>query len=95
MTKKATAIVGYLGIIGFIIAYCAGDKEAAKFDLNQGLVLAIAEIVCAVVGQIPYIGFLFSLVSLACFVLSIIGIINACNEVEKPLPVVGDIQVLK
>ena len=39
MDKKVTGIVAYLSWIGLIIAFCAGDKEGAKFHLNQALVI--------------------------------------------------------
>jgi uncharacterized membrane protein len=71
--------------------------------VNQGLALAIVEIVCWVVfgilGRIPLIGWLFVviewLVSLACLVLAVIGIVNAVNGKAKELPVVGKIRIVK
>lgn len=94
MNKKATAIVAYIGIIGFLIAYLAGDKEGAKFDLNQGLVLAIANIICGIIAYIPVIGFLGSICSIVVFVFMIVGIINAAKSIEKPLPLIGGIKIL-
>lgn len=38
MDKKTTGIVSYITLIGWLIAFCAGDKEGAKFHLNQSLV---------------------------------------------------------
>ena len=56
MDKKVTSIVSYCTIIGWLVAYLAGDKENAKFHLNQGLVLGIfgtgIEIILSVVGAI-------------------------------------------
>lgn len=37
MDKKTTGIVAYLTWIGLVIAFVAGDKEGAKFHLNQAL----------------------------------------------------------
>ena len=34
-TKKVTSIVAYLSWIGLLIAFVAGDREGAKFHLNQ------------------------------------------------------------
>ena len=39
MDKKTTSWVSYITFIGWIIAYLAGDKEGAKFHLNQSLVI--------------------------------------------------------
>lgn len=56
MDKKVTGILSYLGLLWFV-AYFAGDKENAKFHLNQGLVLMICAIGGSiVVGVISFIG---------------------------------------
>jgi len=95
MNKKATAILSYLGIILWLIAYLAGDKENTKFDLNQGLVLALANIICSVCSSvIPYVGFVFSIIGIVIFVFQIMGIINACKGEEKELPLIGGIKIL-
>ena len=39
MDRKMTGVVGYLTWIGLLIAFVAGDREGAKFHLNQALVL--------------------------------------------------------
>ena len=41
MNKKTTGIIAYITWIGWIVAFCAGDKEGAKFHLNQALVILI------------------------------------------------------
>lgn len=48
MNKKTTGIIAYITWIGWIVAFCAGDKEGAKFHLNQALVILIGQIVAAV-----------------------------------------------
>ena len=88
MEKNVTSIICYIGLIGWLIDYLAGDKEGAKFHLNQGLVLALF----AFIGVIPVIGWL---VSVVVFVFAIVGIINACNDQEKALPIIGGIKILK
>lgn len=96
MNKKVTSILAYLGIICWLIAFLAGDKENAKFDLNQGLVLALVEIVFGLLGKvISGFGFIFWLIDVVCFVFAIIGIVNACKGEEKPLPLIGGIKILK
>ncbi len=100
MDKKVTGIIAYLTIIGWVIAYCAGDKEGAKFHLNQALVVAIGGIAISVLSVIlvfiPIIGTIVSsLLSLAIFVYSILGIIFAAQEQDKELPLIGSIKILK
>ena len=42
MDTKTTSIVAYITWIGLLIAFCAGDREGAKFHLNQALVIFAA-----------------------------------------------------
>lgn len=99
MNKKTTAIFAYVGAICWpfwLIGFFAGDKEGAKFDLNQGLVLLLANIILGVVAIIPVVGAIITCVGgLACFVFAIMGIVNASKEVEKELPLIGKIKLLK
>ena len=39
MDKKMTGIVAYITWFGLIIALVAGDKEGAKFHINQSLAI--------------------------------------------------------
>ena len=56
-------------------------------------------ILSAIFVLIPVISFLAIIISslfgILCFVLMIVGIINAANKSEKPLPIIGKIQILK
>ena len=103
MDAKVTGIVSYLSWIGWVIAFFAGDKEGAKFHLNQSLVIMIGmtvlSILSVVAGVIPVVGLIISLVvgilSIALFVFWIMGLIAACKQEEKAVPVIGNIQLLK
>lgn len=103
MNAKVTGIVSYISWVGWLIAFLAGDKEGAKFHLNQSLVLMICmtvlSIISAIAGYIPVVGLIISLVvglcCLALLVLWIMGLIAAIKEEEKPLPIIGNIQLLK
>lgn len=96
MDKKVTGIVAYLTAIGLIIAFVAGDREGAKFHLNQALVLVLANIILGMLGAIPLIGWLFSVVG-GIFVLIcwIIGLVAAIRDEEKEVPLLGSIKILK
>lgn len=107
MDKKVTSIFAYLGIIFWLVAYLAGDKEGAKFHLNQGLALSLVDIVVFIVlgiagrflAYIPVVNLVFGFVS-ACIsavilIFHIVGIVYACQENEKPLPLIGEIQLIK
>ncbi|MCQ2523548.1 MAG: hypothetical protein MJ123_04350 [Lachnospiraceae bacterium] len=99
MDKKTTGIIAYLTIVGWLIAYLTGDKEGAKFHLNQSLVLAIAEIVLSIISgvlsHIPFGGLISWACSIALFVFWILGFVSAIKDEEKPVPVIGTIQILK
>ena len=94
MDKKTTGIIAYITIIGWLIAFLAGDKEGAKFHLNQALVLGIAELIVGILSNIPIIRYFAWILSLLLFVLWIMGLISACKDEEKPLPIIGGIKLL-
>ena len=101
--NKIMAILAYLSWLVLVPIIAAKNSPFARFHANQGLVLAISEFVALfVIGifkKLPVIGWIFSLagslVSLACFVLMILGIINAANGRAKELPIVGKFRVLQ
>ena len=88
MDAKTTGIVAYLTWIGFIIAICAGDKEGAKFHLNQALVILLFSLL----SIIPCIGWIWGIFMVVCW---FIGFIAAINEEEKENPVLGKIKIIK
>lgn len=95
MSKKATGIVAYITWIGWLVAFFAGDREGAKFHLNQALVIALGEIVVAILGRIPIVNIVAGILGLFLFVCWIIGLIAACKEEEKEIPLIGGIKILK
>jgi uncharacterized membrane protein len=97
MDKKVTGILAYITIIGWVIAYVAGDKEGAKFHLNQGLVVGVIGLIIGLVGRIPIWFFMIisSLLSIALLIFVILGIIYAAQDQDKELPFIGSIKLLK
>lgn len=101
--NKIMAILSYIGILVLIPIFCAKDSKFAKFHANQGIVLAIAEIIVSVLvkifSAIPVLGLFIALagglIGLATFVFTIMGIINAANGKAKELPIIGGIRILK
>ena len=88
MDSKTTSIVAYLTWIGLIIAICAGDKEGAKFHINQALVILLFSLL----SVIPCIGWVWGVFMLVCWIL---GLIAAINQEEKEVPLIGKIRILK
>ena len=87
ISTKATGVLAYLTWIGFLIAYFAGDRQGARFHLNQGLVVNLFGLLSAV----PLVGKIWSVFILIC---AIIGIINASNGENKEVPLIGGIKLL-
>ena len=87
MDKKATSIVAYISWIGLIIAFCAGDREGAKFHLNQSLVINLGFFLCI----IPVIGWIWAIFMLVVWVM---GLVYAINDEEKEVPLIGKIKLL-
>ncbi|MFY7844104.1 DUF4870 domain-containing protein [Chryseobacterium gambrini] len=103
MNNKVLAIISYITLVGWLIAFFLRDKSQkdrlVNFHLSQSLGLAIVStlfnialtIVAAIVPSLHflgYIGYLF-------FILMILGMINAANEKETPLPLIGNMFVNK
>ena len=102
------ALLSYIGILFIIPLLAAKDSKFAKFHVNQGIVLFIAELVCsiavgivsAILRFIPVVraflpATLTTLVSLAALAFMIIGILNAVNGRAKELPLIGSLKILQ
>lgn len=88
MSTKATGIVAYITWIGLVIAFCAGDKEGAKFHLNQALVILLF----GLLSVVPCLGQIWAIFILVCWIM---GLVAAINEEEKEVPLIGKIRILK
>lgn len=100
MDKKVTGIVAYITIIGWLVAFVAGDKDNAKFHLNQGLVVGVyglaSMVVGWVLGLIPVVGGILGwILWIVWIVLMVLGILGAAQGSDKELPVIGSIKLLK
>lgn len=84
---KLTSILGYLSLVLWVLAYSLGDKEGAKFHLNQALVINIA----GVFTFVPKIGWLIGIVV---FVFWVMGLSYAIKQEEKKVPLIGEINLL-
>lgn len=101
MDGKTVAIISYLTIIGWVIAFVMYGNNKSKlaiYHLRQNLLLMIIAVAVYIVQMmlfaVPYIGWLihisFMVINIGFFVLWIIGLIGAVNGEEKPMPVIGE-----
>ena len=100
--NKIFHILSYIPYL-FLISLFIPEKNnpAVRFHCGQGMILTIVslvfEIIFAILGFILgwtsilafIIGILAAIVDIAVFVLIIIGIVNAVNDKEEALPVIG------
>ena len=100
MDGKTIAVISYLTIVGWVIAYVMNSNnksQIAIYHIRQSLFLMLAAIVFYTVQTmlllIPYLGWLIALLSIpigiALLILWIMGLIAAINGEEKPIPLVG------
>ena len=82
MDKKITGIVGYLTWIGWLIAFLAGDREGAKFHLNQSLVLLIANLINSILSAI-HVPFIPGILGLVLTVFWILGLFMQSRKKKK------------
>lgn len=95
-TNKFINVVAYF--IFFIPLLVDKDNEAYKFHTNQGLNLLLLGIAVSVIGTvIPFIGWLIILPlgTILVMILGIMGIINAINDKQKELPLIGQVSLIK
>lgn len=95
---KTRAIVAHITLIGWIIALVqnnSDDKnEFASFYIRQMLGLIIVSfalnIVSMILGVIPFLGFIISIVVLLAIIgMWIMSLIGAINGKKEPTPFVG------
>ena len=99
--NKVMAVLAYSSRLIRIPLFARRNSPFVRFHCNQGLILVIAGVAITIVRSIVVnaigvnIGFVFSLLSLAVFVFSIIGIVNAAQGQAKELPLIGSLRILK
>ncbi|TXD82094.1 hypothetical protein ESY86_15610 [Subsaximicrobium wynnwilliamsii] len=90
---KTIAIIAYLTIIGLIIAYVMNNEKKnafAKYHIIQSLGIALTAIALSIVGLIPILGWIINLIGiLVLLYMWIMGLINAINEKQQPVPILG------
>ena len=95
MDKRATDIVAYITILGWFVAYAAGEREDSKFHLNQALVVHLTFIVLIVLARIPIIGILARILQIAVLIIGIMGLVYAVREQDYEIPILGCIKLFK
>ncbi|MGO1729839.1 MAG: DUF4870 domain-containing protein [Flavobacteriaceae bacterium] len=91
---KTIAIISYLTLIGLIIAFVMNnDKKEAfpTYHIKQSLGIGLTGLALGIVGMVPILGWIASILgSFVLIYLWIMGLVNAVNGREKPVPWIGD-----
>lgn len=107
-SNKVMAVLAYLSWLVLIPLFAAKNSKFARYHVNQGLVLAIAEIAFWVAQSIivtvlsaifwalgAIVSTILGLLNLVFLVFAIIGIVNAINGKAKELPIIGRFKLIK
>lgn len=101
MDGKTIAIISYLTLIGWIIAFVMYGNNKSKlviYHLRQTLLLMLVAVAVYIAQTILlfilHIGWFLSVafmaINIGLLVLWVIGLIGAVNGEEKPMPVIGE-----
>ena len=102
--NKLWAILAYFGILFLIPLFAAKESKYAKFHTNQGILACIVTFAFAIVSVIfcfiPFIKtviapFFISATAVIGAFFFVYGVMNACQDRAKELPVIGKIRILK
>ena len=92
---KSTATIAYLTLIGLIVAFVQnGEKKNtfASYHIRQSVGLMCTGFALALVNIIPFLGWMISILGvIGLMVLWIMGLLNAINGKEKPIPLLGNL----
>ena len=87
---KIYALMGYLSILCLIPLTLKKDNKFALYHAKQGLVLFIAELALIIIGILPFVGWLISMLgSFLCALISIYGLIEALMGIYVKLPFIS------
>ena len=99
MSNKTLSIVSYITLIGWLISFFGSTDQQPRnadvvFHQKQSFGLFVSSFIFSIITQIiaasvPSVAMVLSLVSLGFLVLMIIGILNANNEKQTALPIIG------
>lgn len=99
MSNKIMAIVSYISIVGWLIAFFGTQNqfrsELLKLHLKQSLGLAIVGIFFVtglnmISYAVPFLSFL-KFLDLAFLALTVLGILNAIQQKMEKLPLIGNL----
>ena len=86
----------YLGPLLIIPLLVRPKSRFLRYHCNQGLLLLIAAVLVSIFDGLPGIGWLIGIAgSIAALIWLVQGMLNVNRGVRRPLPLIGDITILK
>ena len=100
---RLCCVLAYFSVLFFLpLVFCPGN-ERAKFHANQGLVLCITvavanvliAVACLFIHSPEVKNAIYTIFNLLAVCFSILGVLHVCREEERPLPIIGNIKIIK
>jgi len=92
---KNIATIAYITLIGLIVAFVQnGEKKNtfASYHIRQSLGLMCTGLALSFVNIIPILGWIISILGIiGLMVLWVMGLLNAINGKEQPIPILGNL----
>ncbi|MBQ3660999.1 MAG: hypothetical protein IJQ41_01825 [Firmicutes bacterium] len=94
--SRLYAVISYITWIGFVIAFIGRDPAdpLVRRHLNQALLINILETISRILGRFALFGPVTFIIDLAVLVFFFMGIIRALNMDSRPLPLIGEIELI-
>ena len=94
--SRLYAVISYITWIGFVVALIARDPAdpLVRRHLNQALLINILETISSILGRFAIFGPVTFIIDLAVLVFFFMGIIRALNMDSRPLPLIGEIELI-
>lgn len=86
--SKLWSVLSYMSVLCLVPLLTGRGGDKARFHAKQGVRLVVFGALADVLSAMPVFGWLFSV---ARIILMVIGISNAANDRQQPLPYIGNI----
>ncbi|MEO5348641.1 MAG: hypothetical protein H7836_03220 [Magnetococcus sp. YQC-3] len=91
ISSKTLAVMSYLGVLSLVPLVMNRNDSYVQFHARQGVVLWMWEVLAIYTLLVPAVGhFFFRISSIACLVLSVIGVLSVLLGRAWKFPIIGD-----
>lgn len=91
ISSRTLAVMSYLGVLSLVPLVMNRNDSYVQFHARQGVVLWMWEVLAIYTLLVPAVGqFFFRFSSLACLVLSVIGVLSVLLGRAWKFPIIGD-----